>query len=96
MTTPIQTDSKPSPRVIIEEKQGCWPFRRVRKHHSSELSTLARNTLRPHPAYNDPVIVRSEGVENIAELSKQLEEGTFFAQKDIEEAKRIQEGNFNG
>ena len=104
MTPPINDTSRQSPRVIIEEKHGCWPFRRVRKHRTTEMSDLARRTLRPqpHPSYNDPVVVihdatalrRSQGCENIATLAQKLEQGTLFTDEDLAEAKRIQEGNY--
>lgn len=106
MTPPIDTDGpRPPPTVIIEEKNGCWPFRRVRKHRTTPLTQLARSTLRPtpHPAYNDQIIVstseqdtfkRSPGSEDIAALAAALEKGTLFTEADIEEAKKIQRGEF--
>jgi hypothetical protein len=99
LTPPINDAPRKAPEVIIVEKKGCWPFRRVRKHKSTPLNDLARRTLTPHPSYNDPVIVqisdgvkRSPGSEDIATLAMQLEQGTFF-QQDLEEAKKIQAGS---
>lgn len=103
MTPAINTDGPDSsPRVILVEKQGCWPFRRVRKHKSDPLNDLARRTLRPvpHPSYNDPIVVihdgdamkRSPGCEDITTLAQQLQEGSLFSAEDIAEAKRIQSG----
>ena len=84
--TPIDQQSiKAVPAVKLQKNHGCWPFRRVCKHDKTELTDLAERTLKakPHPSFNDQIIDigalrRSQGHENISELTKQLEAGEFL------------------